>query len=74
MGRHVEDAQMGSHQRFDIASLMAEMEDEDDPRNAFAKVQERVREYRSAGWPIPDDLRRIERDLMTQFMAESQGR
>ena len=58
----------------DYKVLINEIEDKDDPREAFAMVQSRIREYRSAGWAVPDDLIRVERHLMTEFMAESQGR
>jgi N-acetylglutamate synthase-like GNAT family acetyltransferase len=37
-------------------------------------VQERIRQYRSAGWLVPEELVRVERSMMTEFMAESQGR
>lgn len=58
----------------DFSGLMSEIEATDDPREAFALVQDRIREYRSAGWAVPDDLVRVERTMMTDFMAESQGR
>ncbi|MGH8596127.1 MAG: hypothetical protein ACREXT_05665 [Gammaproteobacteria bacterium] len=57
-----------------FAVLMTEIETTDDPREAFAIVQDRIREYRSAGWAVPDDLIRVERTMMTDFMSESQGR
>jgi hypothetical protein len=58
----------------DFAVIMGEIDSTDDPRAAYAMVQERINEFRSAGWAVPDDLIRIERNLMTEFMAESQGR
>jgi hypothetical protein len=58
----------------DFAVLMDEIQGADDPRVAYAIVQDRINEYRSAGWAVPDDLIRVERNLMTEFMAESQGR
>lgn len=58
----------------DFAVVIGEIHSTDDPREAYAIVQDRIREYRSAGWAVPDDLIRIERNLMTEFMAESQGR
>ncbi len=58
----------------DLTVIMTQIEDKDDPREALAIVQSRIREYRSAGWAVPDDLARVERHLMTEFMAESQGR
>lgn len=58
----------------DFSGLMTEIEAQDDPRDAFALVQDRIQEYRSAGWAVPEDLVRVERTMMTDFMAESQGR
>jgi hypothetical protein len=60
--------------REDFTVLMTKIEDEDDPRAAYAIVQDRIQEYRTAGWAVPDDLIRVERKMMTDFMAESQGR
>ena len=64
--------QMGSGE---IAELVQQMEQsEDDPRRCYAIVQQRIREYRQSGHSIPDDLVRIEKTLMTECMAASQGR
>ena len=64
--------QMGSGE---IAELVQQMEQsEDDPRRCYAIVQQRIREYRQAGHSVPDDLARIEKTLMTECMAASQGR
>lgn len=54
--------------------FFAELEDCDDPRDAYARLQDRIRAYASAGRPVPEALRRRRRDLMTEFMAQSQGR
>jgi hypothetical protein len=58
----------------EIAVLLTALDAHDDPRDAYALVQERIREYRSAGWSVPEELIRVERSMMTEFMAESQGR
>lgn len=58
----------------DIAEINAMIEECEDPRDGFAIVQERIREYKDAGWPVPQDLERIERNLITELMAQSQGR
>jgi hypothetical protein len=70
MARSIHDTQSGA----DIAVLLTSIDDHDDPRDAYALVQERIREYRSAGWMVPEELIRVERSMMTEFMAESQGR
>lgn len=54
--------------------FVEEMDDDQDPRMTYARLQSRINEYRAAGWKVPDELTRIERRLMTDFMAESQGR
>lgn len=67
--------QMGSERITDFAELVTQMEQsEDDPRRCVALVQQRIREYRQTGTSIPDDLVRLERTLMTECMAASQGR
>jgi hypothetical protein len=58
----------------EIAVLLTSLDAHDDPRDAYALVQERIREYRSAGWSVPEELIRVERSMVTEFMAESQGR
>lgn len=64
--------QMGSGS---IADLVQQMEQsEDDPRRCYALVQQRIREYRQSGHVVPDDLVRMEKSLMTECLAESQGR
>lgn len=59
----------------DIADLVHQMEQsEDDPRACYALVKERISAYRSRGNAVPDDLARMEKTLMTECMAASQGR
>ncbi|HKZ96328.1 MAG TPA: hypothetical protein VJ045_05060 [Hyphomicrobiaceae bacterium] len=65
---------MNNQMQSEIAELNVKLEELDDPRRCFAMVQERIRQFRLRGWPIPDDLARIERRLMTECLAESQGR
>lgn len=58
----------------DVREFLVDMDDDVDPRDVYARVQERIGVYRSQGWTVPEDLKRIERQMMTEFMAESQGR
>jgi hypothetical protein len=58
----------------EIANLSAEIHEIDDPRECVALVQERIRACRQAGFAVPEDLLRIERNLQSVCMAESQGR
>jgi hypothetical protein len=64
--------QMGSG---DFADLVHQMEQsEDDPRQCYALVKERISKIRSSGHAIPDELRTLEKRFMTECMLASQGR
>lgn len=66
-----------SEQMFsgDVADLVQQMEQsEDDPRRCYALVKERINSFKQQGRRVPDDLVRMERALMTECMAASQGR
>jgi hypothetical protein len=64
--------QMGSG---DFADLVHQMDQsEDDPRQCYALVKERISEFRNSGRDIPDELSNLEKQLMTECMLASQGR
>jgi hypothetical protein len=64
--------QMGSGE---FAELVHQMEQsEDDPRQCYALVKERISEFRDSGRDIPDELRTLEKRLQTECMLASQGR
>jgi hypothetical protein len=65
---------MSDQMQSEIAELNIKIEQIDDPRRCYALVQERIRKYRLSGKHIPEDLARMERALMTECLAESQGR
>jgi hypothetical protein len=65
---------MPNQMQSEIAELNVELEQTDDPREAYSKVQAKVRRYRQAGIKVPDDLALIEKRLMAECMAASQGR
>ena len=65
---------MANQMQSEIAELNSELEDVEDPRECYAMVEERIRRYRQAGKKVPDDLALIERRLMNECMAASQGR
>lgn len=65
---------MSDQMQSEIAEINGQMEAIEDPRQCYALVQERIRTYRARGITIPDDLARIERQLLTECLAESQGR
>ena len=60
--------------RAEIAAINGQIDHLEDPRACYARVQRRIRELRSEGRTIPGDLARLERHLMAECMAESQGR
>lgn len=62
--------QMGT----EISELSRQMEQMDDPRQCYRLVKERIQQHQQAGASIPADLHRLERQLMAECMAESQGR
>ena len=65
---------MPNQMQSEIAELNSELEETDDPRECYAKVEARIRVYRQAGRTVPEDLTLIEKRLMSECMAASQGR
>jgi uncharacterized linocin/CFP29 family protein len=65
---------MPNQMQAEIAELNTELDHTDDPRECFAKVQAKIRKFRQAGLKVPDDLVLIEKRLMHECMAASQGR
>ena len=65
---------MPHQMQSEIAVLNNELEQLDDPRECYAKVQAQIRRYRQAGKKVPEDLALIEKRLMAECMAASQGR
>jgi hypothetical protein len=65
---------MSNQMQGEIARLNSELEETDDPREGYAKVQAKIRGYRNAGVKVPEDLALIEKRLTAECMAASQGR
>lgn len=65
---------MTDQMQSEIAELNLKIEEIDDPRRAFALVQERIKAYKQLGHEIPADLALIERSLAIECRLESQGR
>lgn len=65
---------MSNQMQGEIAQLNSELEQTDDPRECYAKVLAKIRRYRQAGIKVPDDLALIEKRLVAECMAASQGR
>lgn len=64
----------GDHDLHEVAELNQQFDALDDPRDCYRLVQERIRQYQLDGSDVPEDLAVLERQLMTECMAESQGR
>jgi chorismate mutase len=58
----------------EIAEISQRIDEIEDPRRCYALVQERIRRLRAEGTRVPADLERMERQLMVECLAESQGR
>lgn len=65
---------MSEQMQSEIADLNSKFESIEDPRRCYAMVQERIRQYRSKGTNVPEELARMERQLFVECLAESQGR
>lgn len=65
---------MSEQMQSEIAHLNGQLDQIEDPREGYALVQERIRTYRSCGDRVPDALSQMERRLMRECMAQSQGR
>ncbi len=69
MGRKIER----QHDEITL-KILETIDDADDPRMAWGQVKKRIETLREAGREVPEALVIAERRLMTDFMAESQGR
>ncbi|MGD9670649.1 MAG: hypothetical protein AB7U75_16645 [Hyphomicrobiaceae bacterium] len=58
----------------EIAEINSRIEQTEDPRECYQLVREKIKTRELRGEAIPDDLRRLERVLLTECNAESQGR
>ncbi len=59
----------------EISLLLSQMEAQpEDCRELYIRLQEKLGELKAMGLPIPEDLKRLERQLEAEFLAASQGR
>lgn len=65
---------MQNQMQSEIAKLNGQIEELEDPRECYALVAERIRQLRQQGSAVPEDLALIERRLLRECLAESQGR
>ena len=65
---------MGSKEgRREIALLIDEIEQQDDPRAGFALLQKQMASYQDAGDDVPVELLRVRHALETELIAQSRG-
>lgn len=62
------------HVDQEMLRVLGNLDAEEDPRKSYAELHERIRQYRRTGTPVPEPLAIAERQLVTEMMAESQGR
>ena len=61
--------------KAEIALLLNEMDEgAKDAGEVYAHLHRRLNEMRAMNLTVPDDLRRLEKQLEDEFCAESQGR
>lgn len=65
---------MSDQMQAEIADLNVRLDQMDDPRQCLVLLQEKIGQMMSAGWMIPEDIKVMERQLMAECLAESQGR
>lgn len=53
---------------------LADLADSEDPRLAYARVQREIEALRARGTPVPEELKRLQRQLVSECAAVSQGR
>lgn len=58
----------------EVTALNQKVDALDDPRESYRLVRERIRQHRLSGKTVPEDLAILEKHLMRECMAESQGR
>ena len=65
---------MGSKEgRREIALLINQIEEQDDPRHGFALLKEQMAKYQEAGDSVPEELVRMRQALETDLIAASRG-
>jgi hypothetical protein len=61
-------------ERAAIADLNRLLADDDDPRDAMARVSAEIVAYQAKGLEVPTDLMRLSKALAAECVAQSQGR
>lgn len=58
----------------EVEELNGLLDQTEDPRECYAAVCECIQKHRDAGEAIPEDLQRLQQVVLTECLAESQGR
>ncbi len=58
----------------EIEEVNLRIDELDDPRACYALIRERIRKHHLAGETIPEELQKLERAVLAECLAESQGR
>ena len=66
--------EQGDRHSDEVAALNQQFDVLDDPRECYRLVQERIKQHENEGTDVPEDLTILERQLMCECMAASQGR
>ena len=57
----------------EIAVLIDQIEEHDDPRQSYALLKENMARYRARGVAIPEGLLRVQKALETDLITQSRG-
>jgi len=58
----------------EVAEINTRLDEVDDPRECYRLVRQRIAEHKSKGEIVPDDLALLEKSLLAECNAASQGR
>lgn len=61
-------------EQVEIAEINTTIEEAEDPRASYRLVREKIRTHEQRGERVSEDLRRLERTLLAECNAASQGR
>lgn len=70
----ISEGEMAQVDRDEIAEINSRIEEAEDPRECYQLVREKIKMRERRGESVPDDLLRLERTLLTECNAQSQGR
>jgi hypothetical protein len=57
----------------EIASLISQIEGQEDPREGFALLQQQMARYEESGDEVPEELLRVRHAIETDLISASRG-